>query len=63
MNKRYFKCNKCGQKMFIDSEEFLEFLEKEKSYIIPCTAKAEYRTSGICGGAYNEISEQEFNKK
>lgn len=47
----YFKCTKCGAVM----ETLMEFATV-------CTAPVNYRTSGVCGGGYKEITKKEYNQ-
>jgi len=52
MDKRYFKCFKCGALTYTEDGGIPE---------ICCTASMAVRTSGICGGAFSiEISEDEY---
>jgi hypothetical protein len=47
---RYFKCSKCGA--------IASTVNCESPSI--CTTPAAYRTTGVCGGYFIEISEAEF---
>ena len=52
---KYFKCSKCGQAMIK--------LENGETNNHMCISPVSYRTSGICGGAFdNEITEEEYNE-
>ena len=49
--KRHYKCGKCGQPVIIEGEP-----------TAMCTLSFPFRTSGICGGAFEQISKEEFTE-
>ena len=51
VNNRYFKCRKCGHKVATLNPFALAV----------CVQPMSYRTGGICGGEYLEITKGEFN--
>lgn len=52
-NNIYWKCYKCGT---------VGYTEKGADGSVTCVAPMPVRTSGICGGGYVEITEQEYNE-
>ena len=52
ISKRYFKCWKCGTKVYTTDGGEPNCM---------CVTKMAVRTSGICGGSYTEISKNDFN--
>ncbi len=48
---KYYQCNKCGT---------LGWSENGEAFM--CAAPMHFRTSGICGGSYDEITKDEFDK-
>lgn len=50
MNKRFFKCSRCGHSM-------------TKDYGLMCMEPVTFRTSGVCGGSLDEeITKEEYEK-
>ena len=54
MEKRYFKCWKCGA---------ITYTENNEDPNCVCTAPMAVRTSGICGGSFSiEITKKEYEE-
>lgn len=51
---KYYQCFKCGSIITINDNETISSI---------CCNSMPIRTSGICGGGFNEISENEYIKK
>ena len=52
--KKYYQCWKCGQILHSKDEVWAKK--------ITCTNPFPHRTSGICGGSFYEITEEQYNK-